>query len=279
MRPKLGDLLVAAGVLTPEGLATALAAQREDRVKRRLGEIVVDLGLASEGRLLEVLSRALAIPVVDLENERPTAEAVVLLGRDDALKWLMLPLRIDRSGSRRVLVVVMADPANLESIDLVQFTVGMPVRAVLSTTRQVRRAIQDAYGLQVSAAPHRAVDLEATWVGRPRPAAGHAEALAVELRVHGGPRDGARIPVPPGRTLVIGRAPEADVVINDMYLSRRHFQLTNTGRSVELVDLGSSNGTLVNGKALATGVVYDGDRVELGRTVIVISAPFVPRAR
>ncbi len=254
MRPKLGDLLVEAGVLTPETLAQALDAQRRDPVKRRLGEVVVDLQLASETRLLEVLSSALRVPVVDLDRVRPTADALALMSRDDAHRWLVVPLALERTTTRRALAIVMADPSNLDVVDILQFKLGMTVKPLLATTRQVRRALAEAYGV-------------APWVGKP-PARRRDTSGPVELRIEGGPRDGTRVILPPQRTLVFGRAPDADVVIGDMFLSRRHFEITHAGSSIQLVDLGSSNGTVVNGAPVMVAELRPGDRIELGRTVV-----------
>jgi len=48
-------------------------------------------------------------------------------------------------------------------------------------------------------------------------------------------------------SVVIGRAPDCDVVIQDLKASRRHCQLTRKENGFLLQDLGSRNGTLVNG--------------------------------
>ena len=48
--------------------------------------------------------------------------------------------------------------------------------------------------------------------------------------------------------MVVGRAPECDIVVDDTSVSRQHAALVIAGRSVEVHDLGSRNGTLVNGQ-------------------------------
>jgi pSer/pThr/pTyr-binding forkhead associated (FHA) protein len=104
----------------------------------------------------------------------------------------------------------------------------------------------------------------------PSPAAGAHADVNVELRVVGGARDGMHVPLLPSRSLVFGRGAECDVVIPDMFLSRRHFRITRGSQQLEVLDLGSSNGTLVNGHPVSTVAVKDGDRIQLGRTVIVV---------
>lgn len=65
--------------------------------------------------------------------------------------------------------------------------------------------------------------------------------------------------------VVIGRDPDCDVVVAGRLVSRRHAVIHCVGRVYTLEDLGSRNGTTVNGQPLAAPrVLRDGDRVELG---------------
>src|SRR5947199_3888445 len=82
------------------------------------------------------------------------------------------------------------------------------------------------------------------------------------------------------RPLVIGRAPECDVAIHDILLSRRHCRLEphrHGGRSGwKVIDLESKNGTFVNWTKVSEHGLRDGDAVRLGRTWMTFHAgPFV----
>ncbi|MGE5694963.1 MAG: FHA domain-containing protein [Candidatus Sericytochromatia bacterium] len=70
-----------------------------------------------------------------------------------------------------------------------------------------------------------------------------------------------------GRRLRIGRAPENDIVVPDLIVSRHHAELRerDDGRH-EIVDLGGHNGTFVNGRRVTTAVLDDNDIVGIGRT-------------
>ena len=70
--------------------------------------------------------------------------------------------------------------------------------------------------------------------------------------------------------LVIGRGAEADLRINDPGISRRHAELRLDGRQVRVTDLGSTNGTLVDGHKVRETTLRDGARVRLGNTEIVV---------
>jgi hypothetical protein len=69
---------------------------------------------------------------------------------------------------------------------------------------------------------------------------------------------------------VIGRGAEADVVVDDPGVSRRHAEIHTGGGRVRVVDLGSTNGTFVDGERIGTGDLADGSRITVGRTRIVV---------
>ena len=69
--------------------------------------------------------------------------------------------------------------------------------------------------------------------------------------------------------LILGRSPEADVVLQDPYASDFHVRLAFQGGEVRLHDLGSTNGTLVNGERVGAPLsLRRGDRVQIGQTVM-----------
>ncbi|NRQ49062.1 FhaA domain-containing protein [Aeromicrobium stalagmiti] len=74
--------------------------------------------------------------------------------------------------------------------------------------------------------------------------------------------------------VVIGRGNEADLKIDDPGISRRHAQIkihqSGAETTVTVVDLDSTNGVVLNGHKVATGVVSNGSEIRLGNTVIVI---------
>jgi hypothetical protein len=67
------------------------------------------------------------------------------------------------------------------------------------------------------------------------------------------------------RELVLGRGGQAHVVLNDSFSSSRHARLTPQGDAVVLEDLGSTNGTYLNGEPLSgPQPLHDGDRIRIG---------------
>ena len=67
---------------------------------------------------------------------------------------------------------------------------------------------------------------------------------------------------------VLGRDPSADFVLDDELASRRHAQIVGRAGAWVLEDLGSTNGTLLNGKRTRRAPLADGDAIRIGSTVL-----------
>jgi hypothetical protein len=76
-----------------------------------------------------------------------------------------------------------------------------------------------------------------------------------------------------GAPMHVGRAPECELVLKDSRVSRRHARLQARGGVLILTDLGSTNGTRVNGHRVTEVVLGVGDRIQVGDTSIVVEAP------
>jgi hypothetical protein len=80
--------------------------------------------------------------------------------------------------------------------------------------------------------------------------------------------DGQRLQIG-AEPLVIGRLPECAVVLADTNVSRRHAEIRRVGEGVVLTDLGSTNGTRVNGTPVREQVLVSGDEVGVGTTRLI----------
>jgi hypothetical protein len=80
-----------------------------------------------------------------------------------------------------------------------------------------------------------------------------------------------RIPAS-GAPLRIGRAPDCELVLRDARVSRRHARLTARNGVLVLTDLGSTNGTRVNGHRVSEVVLGAGDRISIGESTLLIEA-------
>ena len=91
------------------------------------------------------------------------------------------------------------------------------------------------------------------------------------LSVTRGPRELRGVTVPVSGPVVIGRSPGADIVIDDDFVSGRHARVSPAGAEVVLEDLGSTNGTLLNGaRVSAPQTLRPGDIIEIGEVRLAV---------
>lgn len=93
----------------------------------------------------------------------------------------------------------------------------------------------------------------------------------VVVQVEGGPSDGAAVSVDE-LPVVVGRGPSAGLVIADPHMSRLHCELLNIEGLLAVRDLESTNGTFVNGRRVTRVLLKPGDRLQVGRTTVVVMA-------
>src|SRR6185312_7735983 len=93
MSGKLGDILIAQGVIDEEKLIAALSDQRAFGGK--LGRTLVDLGYVNEEQLMRALAEQLGLETVDLDNIKVTDEALSALPVDACERYGVFPLRVD----------------------------------------------------------------------------------------------------------------------------------------------------------------------------------------
>ncbi len=105
--------------------------------------------------------------------------------------------------------------------------------------------------------------------GRGGPGVDTAETVAV-IRVHDGPDAGKEFTLRPGSS-VVGRDADCDVTLSDPFVSKRHIRVSVT-TGIEVIDLGSANGTIVDGEQIQRVEVKPDDRVEVGDTILSIVA-------
>src|SRR5437660_5616232 len=108
---RLGDLLVAGGLITPKQLEEGLNHQKTKG--GRLGTCLIKLGFLSEDILHSVLTRQFGVSLVDLFANEIEPEIVKLLPREYVVRYQVVPVR--RNGS--VLSVAMNDPNDVLVLD------------------------------------------------------------------------------------------------------------------------------------------------------------------
>jgi type IV pilus assembly protein PilB len=136
---RLGDLLVAEGLITAEQLRQALGEQKGKADK--LGSILVRLGSISEEQLIGFLSRQYGIPSITLSNLDVDHETLRLVPAHIAKKYEVLPVK--RIGS--TLTLAMSDPTNVFALDDIAFMTNLQILPVVAPQAAIRRALDKAY--------------------------------------------------------------------------------------------------------------------------------------
>src|SRR5438132_13579849 len=104
------------------------------------------------------------------------------------------------------------------------------------------------------------------------------------IRFISGKYQGSEFPLEAEKELVVGRASNTDMVLMEDMVSRKHAKITVAGEDVVIQDLGSTNGTFVNGEKVKRAKLKDGDRVLIGPSILKLvlqaapaNAPSMPR--
>jgi type IV pilus assembly protein PilB len=147
---KIGDILVAAGLISLGQLEEALETQKKTGVL--LGEILVSEGHVSEQSICQALHSQLGLPVVNLEDFEIDERVLSLVREDLAKKYHALPLRLEGQvpGRTTELVVAMSDPLNSDATDDLRFHSGYFIKPVLAPASEIAEAITRYYHLDAS---------------------------------------------------------------------------------------------------------------------------------
>jgi hypothetical protein len=104
------------------------------------------------------------------------------------------------------------------------------------------------------------------------PAEARTDAVLWTLRFISGKYQGGEFPLRPNREIIIGRSSDLDMVLVEDMVSRKHAKIITDDKGVSIQDLGSTNGTFVNGEKIRRVDLKDGDRILIGTSIIKIVA-------
>ena len=136
---RLGDVLVAQKLITPQQLAQTLEQQK--RSGRKLGRLIVESGLSTEEQLAEAISRQLGIPYVNLKFANVSNELVRQLPESLARRFRTLVLE----DKRTKYLIGMSDPSDLFAQDEVQRALKRPVDVAAVSEEQLLQTIDRVY--------------------------------------------------------------------------------------------------------------------------------------
>jgi type IV pilus assembly protein PilB len=134
--PALGALLVRDGLVDPDELESALAAQRSSGL--RLGEILVERGVVTRTQVARVLAEQHELPFIELAESDMELEAATLLPEDLARRYSALPVGFEPDGT---LLVAVADPTNVLHSDELRLALDTQLRFGVAAPDAIDAAI------------------------------------------------------------------------------------------------------------------------------------------
>ena len=101
--------------------------------------------------------------------------------------------------------------------------------------------------------------------------------IRASLKVLSGANEGQSFPISRS-CMTVGRGDQADIVIDDESLSRRHLEVSYRNLEFRLKDLDSSNGTFLNGSEVKEYALRNGDKIMAGETVLLFGVERADRS-
>lgn len=151
---KLGQMLLKAGIIDQQQLDSALEHQRDEG--GRLGYNLVKMNLISEEELNDYLARQNRIEAVNIDGIKIPQDVLNLVSAKLALRYEVVP--VEKEG--RKLVVAMADPQNLFTIDDLRFSLGMEIEPHICASSMIQRALTKFYGASDAMVPVEDIEKE-----------------------------------------------------------------------------------------------------------------------
>src|SRR4051812_11831281 len=114
------------------------------------------------------------------------------------------------------------------------------------------------------------------------PKLSQGEARHLALRFISGKYQGGEFPLGESKEIVVGRSSDLDMVLVEDMVSRRHARIACSEQQITIEDLGSTNGTFVNGEKIKRATLKEGDRVLIGTSILKVistdaNAPIIRR--
>ena len=111
----------------------------------------------------------------------------------------------------------------------------------------------------------------------PTSIAPRSDARSFVLRFISGKYQGGEFPIVPEKQILVGRSSDLDMVLVEDMVSRKHARIAMQGEQIWIEDLGSTNGTFVNGEKIKRARLKEGDRVLIGTSILKVIAGDAPR--
>ncbi len=139
---KLGEILLAQGLISEDMLAQALEEQQKDG--KRIGSTLMKLGFVKEEELLKALSKHFGIESVDLREHELDESLLKLIPSEIAGKYLVVP--VNRFG--HTITLAMINPGDVAAVEDIQFATGFEVVPVVASEDAILEIVREHYDVK-----------------------------------------------------------------------------------------------------------------------------------
>jgi type IV pilus assembly protein PilB len=134
----LGQLLIEKGILQPDQLERALEEQRRSNHQKLLGEVLVEMQLATDDQITESLAAGYGVPYARISPRVADPKVISALPREFLEKHQVLPLFLVEG----ILTVAVPEPANVFLLEEIERVSGHPAQVVAATVRDIKATLQ-----------------------------------------------------------------------------------------------------------------------------------------
>ncbi|MEW6313759.1 MAG: ATPase, T2SS/T4P/T4SS family [Pseudomonadota bacterium] len=147
-KPRLGELLMQQGIITPDQLRIALTEQKQTHL--HLGRQLVKLGFVTEAVIRDTVARTIGQDSIDLSQVVVDAEALKLVPIELARRHRVLPIAYD--ADRKLLTIATTELSNVVAVDQLRANLGprVEVKTLLAGEAQLEEYIDQFYGYELS---------------------------------------------------------------------------------------------------------------------------------
>ncbi len=141
-RKKIGDILIAKGLISASQLKQALDEQK--KTGRKVGQILIESAMVTEEQLVDAISENLDIPRMSLESMVIDPNVIALVPVEIARRYCLIPVIKIRD---KILTVAMADPLNIIAIEELRYLTKMEIKRVVAHQSEIHNAIDQYYSV------------------------------------------------------------------------------------------------------------------------------------
>ena len=138
----LGELFVEHGYISEDQLGMALMKQDKNQ---KLGDVLVDLGMATEEQVVEILAEQYGYPTIELAGRRIENDITHLVDEAVLRKYMLIPFGLTEK-KPVMLQVAMSDPSDIRAIDDIGIITGYQLEVYIASTKDISATLDRYYG-------------------------------------------------------------------------------------------------------------------------------------